>query len=355
MSAKPKKNDGLFTRDDLRHYRAVLRPPLHGTFREYEIITVAPPSSGGVALLETLNMLEPLLAPEDKPEDPQTIHFVAEALRRAFADRARYLADPDFASVPVAGLIDKGYAAQFCATINRQRASASTELERPDPLRFQTDAPATATSSSPLGEIENTTHFSVMDTAGNAVANTYTINELYGNGITVPGLGFLLNNTMDDFTTRPGEPNVLFSLVQSEGNKIEPGKRPLSSMTPTIIVRNGQNILALGSPGGPRIISAMVEVLLHRLLFGDDLALAVARPRFHHQWLPDKLFVEEGVYTEAQLEALRARGHVVRDISEITTARPPAVGQVNAIERNPLTGELYGVADARRGGLARGY
>ncbi|MFQ5662396.1 MAG: gamma-glutamyltransferase [Terriglobia bacterium] len=342
-----KKAGGLFTLDDLRRYRALLRQPLRGRFRGYEIITVAPPSSGGVALIETLNMLEPLLGPEDKPANPETIHVVTEALRRAFADRARYLADPDFVPVPVTGLTDKRYAAAFSTTINRQRASISAQLKRPDPLRFQDDVPATATSSPPPQESDNTTHFSVMDAAGNAVANTYTINELYGSGITVPGLGFLLSNTMDDFTIQPGAPNALFGLVQSEGNQIAPGKRPLSSMTPTIVTREGESILALGSRGGPRIISAITEVLLHRLFFGHDLGLAVARPRFHHQWLPDTLYVEEGVYTEAQLEALRARGHDL--------AFRKVVGRVNAIERDPGSGQLYGVADARAGGVARGY
>lgn len=353
-----KKAGGLFTLDDLRRYRAVLRPPLRGTFRGYEILTAPPPSSGGVALLETLNMLEPLLTPADTPDSPETIHVVAEALRRAFADRARYLADADFAPVPVAGLTDKRYAAAFAASISRERASASAALERSDPLRFQAAVPVTTPVGGRGGEGENTTHFSVMDGAGNTVANTYTLNGSYGSGTTVPGLGFLLNNTMDDFTTQPGEPNVLFDLVQSDANKIEPGKRPLSSMMPTIILRDAHPVLALGSPGGPRIISAVVEVLLNRLVFGDDLALAVARPRFHHQWLPDALYLEEDVFTEEQMNVLRARGHLVRKISEISTSRPRprSVGHVNALERHPATGELYGVADARGGGgAARGY
>lgn len=341
-----KRAGGLFTLDDLRNYRAVLREPLRGTFHGYEILTVRPPSSGGVALLEALNMLESLLEPTDRPAGPETLHIVTEVLRRAFADRARYLADADFAPVPVAALIDKEYAAEFRATIDPDHASLSSELKRPDPLRFQPASPS-AGGSGARREGENTTHLSVIDADGNAVANTYTINDSYGSGITVPGLGFLLNNTMDDFTTKPGAPNELFGLVQSETNKIEPGKRPLSSMTPTIVTRDAQALLVLGSPGGPRIISAVLEVLLHRLLFGDELGLAVARPRFHHQWLPDTLVVEEGVYTEAQLEALRARGH--------SLGFRKNVGRVNAIERNPTTGELYGVADARGGGVAWGY
>ncbi|MGH9862998.1 MAG: gamma-glutamyltransferase [Candidatus Acidiferrales bacterium] len=351
---------GLLLEGDLRNYRAVLREPLRGTFNGYEIISAAPPSSGGVALLETLNMLERLLGREDKPESPETIHLVTESLRRAFADRARYLADPDFAVIPVVGLISKDYAAAFAVTINRERASASAALERPDPLRFDMGTPARTLTPPRAGqgarrEGENTTHVSVMDAAGNAVALTTTINNSFGNGITVPGLGFLLNNEMDDFTVEPGAPNTLFGLMQSDANKIDSGKRPLSAMTPTLVVRNGRTILALGSPGGPRIISAVVEVLLNRLYFDDDLALAVARPRFHHQWLPDALYVEEGVFGASQLQALEVRGHTVRKITELNAGEPEEVGQVNAVERHPATGELYGVADARRRGAARGY
>jgi len=351
-----KKGGGLFTRDDLKDYRAVLRQPVRGSFRGYEILTAPPPSSGGVALLETLNMLEPLLTAEDKPDDPATIHLVTEALRRAFADRARYLADSDFVQVPVQALTDKAYAAEFRSSIDRERASASTTLARPDPARFQPAAPAPAAAVS-RREGANTTHFSIVDAAGNAVANTYTLNDSYGAALTVAGLGVLLNNTMDDFTTKPGAPNALFHLVQSDGNKVEPGKRPLSSMTPTIVVRDAQPWLVLGSPGGPRIISAVIEVALNRLAFGDNLALAIARPRFHHQWLPDALYVEDGAFTEAQLSALRARGHTVRMITELSSApsAPTGVGRVNAIERDPVTGELVGVADARGGGAARGY
>ena len=349
-----KKGGGLFTRDDLKDYRAVLRQPVRGSFRGYEILTAPPPSSGGVALLETLNMLEPLLADADRPDDPATIHLVTEALRRAFADRARYLADSDFVQVPVQALTDKAYAAEFRSSIDRERASASTTLARPDPARFQPAAPAPAAAVS-RREGANTTHFSIVDAAGNAVANTYTLNDSYGAALTVAGLGVLLNNTMDDFTTKPGAPNALFHLVQSDGNKVEPGKRPLSSMTPTIVVRDAQPWLVLGAPGGPRIISAVVEVTLNRLAFGDDLPLAVARPRFHHQWLPDALFVEDDLFSAAQLDALRARGHQVRNLSEISDEKPGRAGRVNAIERDPKTGELVGVADARGGGAARGY
>lgn len=344
LARESKLAGGLFTLEDLRNYRAVLREPLRGSFHGYEIVTAAPPSSGGVALLESLNMLERLLTPADRPENPETIHVITEALRRAFADRARYLADRDFAEVPVAGLIAKDYAALFAASISRQRASASAALERPDPLRFAETSPAVSRRGRREGE--NTTHFSVMDAAGNAVAVTTTINDSFGSGITVPGLGFLLNNEMDDFTVQPGAPNALFELMQSDANKIEPGKRPLSAMTPTIVVREEKNFLALGSPGGPRIISAVLEVILNRLYFGDDLALAVARPRFHHQWLPDMLMLEKNMFAETQIETLRALGHTVEFRSDM--------GNLSAVERDPATGQLFGVADARRRGVARG-
>jgi gamma-glutamyltranspeptidase/glutathione hydrolase len=194
-----------------------------------------------------------------------------------------------------------------------------------------------------------------MDAAGNAVALTTTLNDTFGNGITVPGLGFLLNNVMDDFTVQPGAPNELFQLVQSDANRIEPGKRPVSSMTPTHVLREGQAVLALGSPGGGRIISAVAQVLLNRLRFGDDLSLAIARPRIHHQWLPDALYVEENGFTDAQLATLRERGHTVRLITEMVSSWPRTVGRVTAVERNPETGELYGVADPRDASVARGY
>ena len=340
---------GLFTREDMSGYRAVIRQPLRGSFRGHTIVTAPPPSSGGVALLETLNMLEVLLGAKDAPGEAATLHLLTEALRRAFADRARHLADADFAEVPVAGLVSKDYAAACAATISREKASPSASLETPDPRRFG------GSPASVRREGDNTTHISVMDAAGNAVALTTTLNDSFGNGITVPGLGFLLNNEMDDFTTQPGAPNELFQLVQSDANQIEPGKRPVSSMTPTLILRDGQPVLALGSPGGGRIISAVTQVVLNRLQFGDDLALAIARPRIHHQWLPDALYVEEDGFTSAQLDALRARGHTVLSITELVSSRPATVGRVTAVERNPQTGELYGVADARDGSVARGY
>jgi len=342
LAREMRRHGGLITLEDLRRYRARLREPLRGSFAGYEIITAPPPSSGGVALLEMLNILGPLLSGNSAPLAPDTVHLIAEAMRRAFADRARYLGDPDFAAMPVRGLLDKRYADELRASIDPQRASASEQLLLPDPYRYQARAAAAAVH---LQEAEDTTHFSVVDAAGNAVANTYTINYLYGNGVTVPGLGFLLNNEMDDFSPKAGTANTA-GLVHAEANKIAPRKRPLSCMTPTIVVRDNETVLVLGSPGGPRIINAVFLVLLNRLAFGLDLAAAVALPRYHHQWLPDKLFLEDEGVAAGLLEALRARGH---------TLEPRGyVGTVNAIERNLATGELYGVGDGRRGGVARG-
>lgn len=342
LAREMRRQGGLITREDLRRYRARLREPLRGSFAGYEIITAPPPSSGGVALLEMLNILAPLLPGHSAPRAPDVVHLVVEAMRRAFADRARYLGDPDFAAIPVRGLLDKRYADELRASIDPQRASPSEQLLLPDPHRYEGRA---AVRAGHFRETEHTTHFSVVDAAGNAVANTYTINYFFGNGVTVPGLGFLLNNEMDDFSPKPGTPNTA-GLVHAEANKIEPRKRPLSCMTPTMAVRDNEAVLVLGSPGGPRIINAVFLVLLNRLAFGLELAEAVSLPRYHHQWLPDKLFVEGEGIADSLIEALRARGHIVEQRGY--------VGTVNAIERNPATGELYGVGDGRRGGVARG-
>ena len=341
-----KRHHGLITRADLRRYQARVRQPLVGHFRGYEILGAPPPSSGGVAVLEMLNILDPLLPPDAEPLAPQTIHLMTETMRRAFADRARFLGDADFASVPVRGLLDPDYARTLRASIDPARASASEQLSLPDPPGYEARS-GNRSVLAPRRESANTTHFSVVDGTGNAVATSITINSFFGNGVTLPGLGFLLNNEMDDFTSKPGAPNALFGLVQSEANKIEPGKRPLSSMSPTIVTRDGEAILALGSPGGPRIINAVLLVLLNRLAFGRPLAEAVALPRYHHQWMPDTLFLEKNLFSQEQLDALAARGHALRERESI--------GTVNAIERDPATGRLTGVSDARRRGVARGF
>jgi gamma-glutamyltranspeptidase/glutathione hydrolase len=340
---------GLITFDDLAKYQAKIREPLRAKYTadgaEWEVISAPPPSSGGVAIIEAMNILSSI---ELKPEDaPQTVHWITEALRRAFADRAAYLADPDFAHIPVRGLIDLRYAATLRATIDPDRASSSSQVRAGNPAAF--DAAAMQEAPRPnVGaprEGNHTTHFSVVDAAGNAVANTFTINESYGSGVTTSA-GFLLNDTMDDFTTQPGVPNKLFGLVQSDANAIAPGKRALSSMTPTIVLRNGKLSFVTGSPGGPRIISATLLTMLNWMRLGMDAQGAINAPRFHHQWLPDTLWVEE-IFPDAAVKALEQRGHTVK--------RRSWIGEVETIAIDPQTGERLGAADPRRQGSAIGY
>jgi len=339
---------GLLSREDLANYQAKLREPLRAIYSasgsEWEVIASPPPSSGGVAIIEALNMLTGV---ELKSwDDPQTIHWVAETLRRVFADRAAHLADPDFARVPVRGLTDPRYAAALRATIDPQRASSSGAVRAGDPSRFDgAQAPTGPAQAAPKREGENTTHFSVVDAAGNAVANTFTINDSYGSGVTTSS-GFLLNDTMDDFTTQPGVPNKLFGLVQSDANAIAPGKRPLSSMAPTIVLRDAKLSFVTGSPGGPRIISATLLSVLAWMRLGMEAQVAINAPRFHHQWLPDILWVEE-TFPAAAAQELAARGHTVQ--------RRSWIGQVNAIGIDPQAGARLGAADPRRRGAAIGY
>lgn len=359
LAAEMQRMGGLITLEDLAGYQPKIREPLRAKFSvngaEWEVITTVPPSSGGVVILNVLHMLAPL--PVTSWDDAQSVHYVAEAMRRAFADRAAYLADTDFARVPVRGLIDPRYAAERRATIDPQHASSSDSVRAGNPAPFDSGhgpaQPAFATADYAAldwhtRESErsgHTTHFSVVDAAGNAVANTYTINESYGAGATT-STGFLLNDTMDDFTTQPGVPNRLFGLVQSEANAIAPGKRALSSMTPTILLRNGQLSFVTGSPGGPRIISATLLTILNWMRLSTDAQAAINAPRFHHQWMPDVLYVEQTFSPEAR-RALEARGHTVRTRSWI--------GEVEAIAIDAKTGERLGAADPRRSGAAIGY
>jgi gamma-glutamyltranspeptidase/glutathione hydrolase len=348
---------GLLARGDLAGYQAKVREPLRAKYNiggvEWEVITSVPPSSGGAAIISALNILEPV---ELKSwTDAASVHWVIEAMRRVFADRAAYMADADHSRVPVRGLTDPRYAAELRRSIDPEHASSSQHVRAGDPLRFEPAAsrspgpvaPALAWLAREAARDGQTTHYSVVDAAGNAVANTYTINTGYGSGVTAPG-GFLLNNTMDDFTTQPGVPNV-FGLLQSEGNTIAPGKRALSSMTPTILLRDGKLSLVAGSPGGPTIISAVLLTLLNWMRFGMDVQAAVNAPRFHHQWMPDEVRAEEILPAEVRAE-LERRGHAVRAPSGRW------MGQVEAIGIDPQTGERLGAADPRRpGSTAMGY
>jgi gamma-glutamyltranspeptidase / glutathione hydrolase len=341
---------GVITLEDLAGYTAKIREPLRGKFSangaEWEVIAAPPPSSGGIALLEALSMLAPVNL--KNWSDAQSVHWVAETMRRVFADRAVYLADSDFSHVPVRGLLDPRYAEKRRATIDPLRASSSELVRAGDPMPFDAAEMKSegAQQAMPLRrEGENTTHFSVVDAAGNAVSNTYTINESYGSGATTT-TGFLLNDTMDDFTTQPGVANKLFGLIQSDANAVGAGKRPLSSMTPTIVLRDGKLSFVTGSPGGPRIISATLLSLLNWMRLSADAQAAINAPRFHHQWMPDTLYVEETFPKDVSKE-LEQRGHKITVRSWI--------GQVEAIGIDPKTGERLGAADARRLGAAVGY
>ncbi len=318
---------GRMTLGDLKDYRAVERPVVRGTYRGHEIVSMPPPSSGGVLLIEMLNMLEGF---ELRAGDPTTLHLMVEVMKRAYADRAYFLGDPDFVGVPISGLISKRYAAARRSNIDAQRARPAREIAIGQPFTF---------------EGANTTHFSIVDRFGNAVANTYTLNQSFGIGLVAEGTGILLNNELDDFAAKPGAPN-LFGLVGFENaNAPAARKRPLSSMTPTIVLKDGKPLLVTGAPGGSRIITAVLQVLLNVIDHRMDLASAVAAPRIHHQWLPDEVVIERGI-APAAVQALEARGHLV-------TVRPP-ITTVNSILITP-TG-LLGAADTRtRGALAAGH
>jgi gamma-glutamyltranspeptidase / glutathione hydrolase len=331
LAAQMEKNGGLITLSDLKHYAAVERTPLTGSYRNYTIVTAPPSSSGGIVLLQMLGMLDGTGYAKTGFGSASTIHFVAEAMRRAYADRNTYVGDPDFMKVPIAGLLDPAYLAKRRESIDPERATASGDV-----------APGRPAGS----EHTETTHYSVVDSEGNAVAVTYTLNGGFGNGITVPGLGFLLNNEMDDFASKPGQPN-LFGLVQGEANAIGPGRRPVSSMVPTIILRDGKLFMTAGAPGGSRIPTAVLQVILNVLDFGMNVQDAVDAPRFHHQWLPDRLSLEPGISPDTAA-LLKARGY---DLDYLPGA---VLAQVAAIVSD--AGWLQGASDGRSPmGKASGY
>lgn len=299
---------GIMTTDDLKSYQAILRAPVRGTYRGYDIVSMPLPSSGGTVLLETLNILEGFPLADIKQGSATSLHLMIEAMKRAYADRARYLGDPAFVDAPTNKLIDKDYAAKQRASIDIARATPWAEA-----------APA-----KPPREGSNTTHYSVVDTRGNAVSNTYTLNFPYGVGLVAEGTGILLNNELDDFTAAPGAANA-FGLVGFEANLPGPGKRPLSSMSPTIVLKEGKPVLVTGTPGGSRIITAVTQVIVNSIDYKMNIAAAVAAPRIHHQWLPDEVRAERGISAEVLAE-LRDKGHKVIDTLGQTSANSIAVG-----------------------------
>ena len=324
-----RRGGGIITHEDLRRYRAVWRDPIVFEYRGHRVYSMPPPSSGGVTLALIANMIEGYDLGALGWNSPSTLHLLAEVMRRAFADRNHLLGDPDFVEVPLAMLLSREYAAERRADISPTMATPSEAV-----------APGVLAG---VREPEHTTHFGVVDGAGNAVAVTTTINELYGSAVTVAGAGFLLNDEMDDFTSKPGAPNM-FGLVQGEANKIEPGKRMLSAMTPVIVLDPaGQPLLVSGARGGPRIITAVFQVLSNVVDHGMDVVSAVYAPRIHHQHLPDVLYFEAGGLSESQVRALEALGHRVE----------PRQGYIGNAPTLLRLGDVWtGVADPRQGGLA---
>lgn len=322
--------NGLITREDLAGYRAVERAPLRGFFREFEVVSAPPPSSGGVHILQILNMLEAEDLAGLGHNSAAYLHLLAESMKLAYADRSEYLADPDFFTVPVAALTDKAYSA-------RQR-----KLIKPDRA---TPSPSVAPGAALHPESKDTTHYSVADEKGNMVSNTYTLNASFGSAIAVPGTGMLLNNEMGDFSARPGQANM-FGVVQGENNRIEGGKRPLSSMSPTIVFREGRPWLATGSPGGTRIITTVVQTLLNAMAFDMNVAAAGINSRIHHQWLPDEILAEDGISPDT-VRLLEQMGHKV-------VLGGQTLGRTQSIMIDQ--GWLLGATDTRRpGGWVAGY
>jgi len=330
MVSAYEQHSGWITEADLANYEPKFRTPLRGSYRSYELITMPPPSSGGTVLLEMLNALEGYDLAGLGAGSSRTIHLVAEVMRRAFRDRAELMGDADFVKVPISQLTMKSYAANFRVSIDPEKATDSLAL----PARVL-----------PAAESNETTHYSVVDSEGNAVANTYTLNGAYGSGVTIQGTGILMNNEMDDFTSKPGVPNA-YGLIQGEANAIAPGKKPLSAMTPTFLTREGKLFLVIGSPGGPTIINTVLQVILNVVDFGLTIQEAIDAPRFHHQWLPDELRIERG-FADDVVKALEGRGHnvVVRSF----------MGDAEGILVEPKTGILLGASDSRGDGLVVGY
>jgi gamma-glutamyltranspeptidase / glutathione hydrolase len=327
------RHHGLITREDLRAYTTKERTPLRGSYRAFGIISLPPPSAGGAVLLEMLNILEGFELKKLQPFSSEYYHLLVEAMRRGYADRAEYLGDADFGPVPVEGMIDKAYAERQRSTINPERASASGETGAGKPAGY---------------ESKQTTHFTIVDASGNAVSNTYTLNDSFGSGVVAKGTGVLLNNEMDDFTSKPGVAN-LFGAIQSERNAIAPRKRPLSSMTPTFVLRpDGSLYFAIGTPGGTTITNTVLQVITNVIDHGMNLQEAVDAPRLHHQWLPDEIHDEPRGLSGDTRRALEARGHKFATTLE-------DMGDVQGIMIEEKTNIRLGASDARQDGAAVGY
>ncbi len=322
IAAEMERSGGLITGDDLSAYKAIVREPVAGTYRGYDIRSMPPPSSGGTHIVQILNILEGFDIADFGAGSAATIHLMAEAMKRAYADRSAFLGDSDFVDVPLSGLTSKAYAATLRQGIDAERATPSETIAPGTPLAYESD---------------QTTHFSVIDENGNAVSNTYTLNFGYGMGLVAEGTGILLNNEMDDFSAKPGVPNA-YGLIGGEANAIQAGKRPLSSMSPTIVLKDGKVFLVAGSPGGSRIITTTLQIIMNVIDHGMNVAEASVAPRIHHQWLPDELRVEEGLSPDT-IRLLEEKGHLI--------ALKSTMGSTQSIMRRD-DGALFGASDPRR-------
>jgi gamma-glutamyltranspeptidase / glutathione hydrolase len=352
LAAALQKGGGLVTADDLAHYEVKEREPVRGTYRGYEVISAPPPSSGGTVLIESLNILEGYDLRTMGDRSAQSVHYTSEAFRRAFFDRAEFMGDPDFAKIPVAQLIDKKYAAAWRDAMDPAHASPSKDLRRPAVF---SELEQYAASHPPMAppESDHTTHYSVMDAEGNAVSVTTTINDWFGSRVTADGLGFLLNDEMDDFSAKPGVPNS-DGLLQSDTNAIGPGKRPLSSMTPTIVARDGKAVMVLGSPGSSKIITTVANVLMGVVDYGMNIQEAVNAPRFHNQWMPDVVNVEQW-FSPDTINLLRQMGYNVEIGLRYGSKVAPYWSDAECIAVDAKTGERLGASDGRGSGKAIGY
>ncbi|MDR3746919.1 MAG: gamma-glutamyltransferase [Acidobacteriota bacterium] len=360
LAASIQKGGGLVTAEDLAQYQAKERQPIRGTYRGYDIISSPPPSSGGVTLIEALNILEGYDLGKQGRDSAQAMHLTAEAYRRAFFDRAEFLGDPDFSKIPVAQLIDKRYGNAWRETINLRRATPSADLRRPGVFSQLDSYARVHPQPKTLVEPNHTTHYSVVDPDGSAVSVTTTLNESFGSKVTAEGLGLLLNDEMDDFASKQGAPN-LFGLIQGPANAIGPGKRPLSAMTPTIVLKGGKLFLVLGAEGGPTIVTTVANVLMGVVDYGLNLEQAVNSPRLHNQWLPDETKLEKVGFSPDTVRILEHMGHKIPASASIDG--PPAPGQpsdqywgdAQCIAIDEKTGERLGASDGRNNGKAMGF
>jgi gamma-glutamyltranspeptidase/glutathione hydrolase len=354
LAASMQKGGGLITVDDLAQYEVKEREAVRGSYRGYDIISAPPPSSGGTALIEILNILEGYDLAKYRGRTTPAVHLTLEAFRRAFFDRAEFMGDPDFSNIPVAQLIDKRYGTAWRESINPAHVSVSKDLIRPA-IFSQLEQYAAAHLPPRAGaEPNHTTHYSVVDPDGNAVATTTTLNDTLGSRVTAEALGFLMNDEMDDFAAKPGAPNM-YGLIQGPANAIGPGKRPLSAMTPTIVLKDGKLFLVLGSPGGPRIISTVADILMGVIDYGMNIQEAVDAQRFHQQWLPDVASVEQG-FSPDIVKELEGMGHRIEFGEEDESGtRDPFWSDGECIMVDPKRGERLGASDKRNGGRAIGF